>query len=78
MIGAILVSEGGIKHLACDYDGKNLFPGDSFLTEQCSEVTCSEDFQARELGCASSVDESGCRLQPDFSLKYPGDFSLIE
>ena len=59
----------------CDFDESELTPGESHLTDNCSETVCGTNFEVTTYTCGIEVRD-GCELEPDFSLKYPGQYQF--
>jgi hypothetical protein len=58
----------------CDYKDLNLKPDEFVLNNDCTKTTCTAEgdvFSIRSVSCGVANVE-GCRLEPDFTLEYPG------
>ena len=55
----------------CDFDSAELAPGESHLNENCSKTECGSDFGIFTVTCGIGIRD-GCKLEPDYTLKYPG------
>jgi hypothetical protein len=68
------VIHNGVEVKICDYKDFNLKPGEFVLNDDCSKSTCGllgKQFMVEIESCGVG-HVNGCRLEPDFTRKYPG------